>query len=306
MAKEFFTTGTSGLNLYAVLYDSDAELWDTVDKQFNTPDSADWTDYDFPLTETGSAGVYTADFPTDVSGPGVYPYEVRTRAGGSPAVSDAIYAAGTVNWTGTFEDQGGTYLISLTEFIAMNGDADASVGMDNQILAIIPAIDQWINTYLGFTVIEQTLTEVYDGTGNTFLRLRHPHVSDIDSVTFDYQGPFPTTIDGNNFIVNARTGMISKKRSSSTIVPAFEQGEQNIQVVYTAGWDSASVPQDIKLAASMLISATIESLEEDHLLSGETWDQHSVSFGALIPLIDKLSANAKQILDRYKPVKFIF
>lgn len=91
--------GVTGATLYAVVGNSVAQIWRTTLSTFVTFNGAEWTDYDIPLTEQGTSGVYVGDFPA--ASAGVYGIVARVRAGGSPAQSDLIAGAGAVEWDGT-------------------------------------------------------------------------------------------------------------------------------------------------------------------------------------------------------------
>lgn len=112
--------GTTGRTLYAVVRSSTGTVWNTAGAAFEAFNAANWADYDIALTEQGASGYYVGTFPAATAG--VYNVEARDRAGGSPAVTDAVAGAGAVEWDGS----AATYLASrptLAEILA-GGDVD--------------------------------------------------------------------------------------------------------------------------------------------------------------------------------------
>jgi hypothetical protein len=105
LSNEFISpTLTSGLNVYIRLHNlapNGNQLWNTSTPAFETATSADVTTYDIAATETGGMGIYVGNFPTAITAPGKYNYDMMHRAGGSPATSDTVLYSGVVTWGGT-------------------------------------------------------------------------------------------------------------------------------------------------------------------------------------------------------------
>lgn len=91
--------GTSGSTLYAVVRSATGTVWNTAGSALEAYNGANWTDYDIALTEQGTSGYYAGDFPAAAAG--FYNVEVRVRAGGGPATTDAVAGAGDVEWSGS-------------------------------------------------------------------------------------------------------------------------------------------------------------------------------------------------------------
>lgn len=101
MAREIQLPGPTGATLYAVLLDASGanlgKAWNGA--AFEVPASANWATYAVLLAEQGATGLYEADMPAI---PGaLYTVTVYRRAGGSPAVGDAVVGLGSIDWTGT-------------------------------------------------------------------------------------------------------------------------------------------------------------------------------------------------------------
>ena len=89
--------GQSGLTVYSVIRSSTGTVWNG--SAFVSYNEANWTTYAVSLTEQGTSGYYVGDFPAVSAG--AYNVEARQRAGGSPAVTDAIIGSGVIQWSGT-------------------------------------------------------------------------------------------------------------------------------------------------------------------------------------------------------------
>lgn len=99
MASQIFhDAGESALNLYALIADKTAQMWNV--SAFETIAAANWAAYDIALTEQGATGIYSADFPSAIPA-GVYNLSIRTRSGATPATTDPAARTLTVYWDGS-------------------------------------------------------------------------------------------------------------------------------------------------------------------------------------------------------------
>lgn len=81
---------TSGLTLYFQVW-SKGNVHDQTTGTFGTFADASVANYDYPMTEAGTAsGLYTGTFPTSLSNLNDYEVLVYERAGATPALSDAL------------------------------------------------------------------------------------------------------------------------------------------------------------------------------------------------------------------------
>ena len=101
MAKEIPWVATTGLTLYAQVFNTTGQFWNTNTAAFETYQTANIANYAITLTEQGSAsGVYFGNFPSAITS-GSYTCIVRSRAGGSPAESDTALGTVDIQWNGT-------------------------------------------------------------------------------------------------------------------------------------------------------------------------------------------------------------
>jgi hypothetical protein len=93
---------TTGATLYAIIMDSDGDVW--TGSAFGPRVVADWATYAVALAETPSGGYhYEGDMPAAIGDPGIYDYLVCQQVGASPAISDPRVGAGQVVWDGSAE-----------------------------------------------------------------------------------------------------------------------------------------------------------------------------------------------------------
>jgi len=89
--------GVSGRTLYSVIRNSVGAVWNGA--SFVAYNGANWTTYAVAMTEQGTSGYYTGDFPAVAAG--TYNVETRDRAGGAAATTDPLAGSGSLSWDGT-------------------------------------------------------------------------------------------------------------------------------------------------------------------------------------------------------------
>lgn len=124
--------GTIGGTAYAQVRNESGQIWNTSGTPaFEVYNAANVADYDIALTEQGASGTFVGNLPTLPRG--IYFIEARMRAGGSPAESDTVFAAGTIRWTGSAEegvadvDSGGVVEANV---LAISGDSGAADNLE--------------------------------------------------------------------------------------------------------------------------------------------------------------------------------
>lgn len=97
MADTIQVTHTTGVTLYVMIRDEDGDVYNGT--AFETYSAANWLDYDYPLTEQTSSGVYTRAFPALATGD--YNVTIYKQDGGSPVAGDLVVGLVLVPWDGT-------------------------------------------------------------------------------------------------------------------------------------------------------------------------------------------------------------
>lgn len=263
--QELFTTGPTGMKLDAYIYAPSGNLvYNNTSHTFETPLNANWATYFIALTET--SGSYFGNFTVAITTAGLYPYSVRVRAGVSAANTDAVYASGTVAWDGQEENGAPStegYVTTRAFIKVQNGWTDTT--FDARIDQMLPAITEAINKFLRRRVNAAVRTETRNGQGTDWIRVYNPPINAITSITFDNNGYNPQTVVGSNFVFDTdqNVGLIRFKPTASPKY-GFEDGFQNIQVIYNGGF--AAIPVDIQSAAALVCLKLMEMSDVDRLV----------------------------------------
>ncbi len=176
---------------------------------------------------------------------------------------------------------------------------------DGQITALIPPVEAAIIRYIGYDPAIQDFTEYYNGTDANFLRLKAKPINSVTSVTFDPYGSSPVAYAGTNYFWNSNSVLYPKPIAS--IPGYFPQGNQNIKVIYNAGYSLANIPQNLKLATATMINRTIALTDPNRLKTAETLGDWSVTYGtSWLNLVDKQWEDIRFLLDQFKPIVYIF
>lgn len=100
MANEIPWIATTGLTLYAQVFNTTGQFWNTNSAAFESYQTANIADYDVALSEQGSAsGIYFGTFPAAITS-GDFTCIVRRLAGGSPAETDVALGTVDIPWNG--------------------------------------------------------------------------------------------------------------------------------------------------------------------------------------------------------------
>jgi hypothetical protein len=259
MANEIQTQTTTGSAVYCVIRNSAALVWNST--AFVTFADGSWSTYEVPLTEQGTSGFFTANFPALITTADTYSVELWSGTG---TESDQFVSGGSIQWNGSAVAYAttGTALASLAyvkDYCNITVTTYDSY-LTNRINAASAEIQTWCNRTFPLT----NYTENYDGPGSTILQLRQRPVTAVTSITTEFYSGMPTVIPSTEFVLNSRTGLVSVK-PSSTYSYWFPYdavaGQQSIQVVYTAGY--STIPQDIQEAVAKIVLNKFNALGAD-------------------------------------------
>jgi len=101
MSNKIIVKDLSGLTMRACLLNDQGEWWNSTSETFEAYNSANLSDYEIALTETGNTGVYLGTFPSAVSA-GAYVLLVGSISGAVLQEADLSgFEAGSLVWTGT-------------------------------------------------------------------------------------------------------------------------------------------------------------------------------------------------------------
>ena len=169
-------------------------------------------------------------------------------------------------------------LVSTSEYKAWRGVSGSDY--DSTIAVLVPIAQRWVErvcgrTEGGFESDNAPFTEKLDGTGTQVIQVSNGPISSITSIKFG--NGTQSTIDASTYSFQNRTIMRIPKRGGATLHiddwgdtipfgvrrPNFPDGFQNIEVVYTAGYASGSIPDDLKYVIYRLVDHYLESRGRD-------------------------------------------
>lgn len=172
----------------------------------------------------------------------------------------------------------------------------ASVSEDPIIETFINKASIWANDFTQRLLLSRTLTEYYDGEGETELLLRQYPVTALTNLYDDPLRAFGagTAIDiANNVVLDGEKGIVRLWNQAV----AFNDGIFNVKVVYTAGYALASVPESIKEAVLLYIGNLYRRQYQDQRfgVSSETIGDRTTNYAN-----DEFPAKAKALLNPYR------
>jgi len=164
-------------------------------------------------------------------------------------------------------------------------------------------IDARVKAYLGYDIEQATYTEqVYDGTGDYYLYPRHVPVTTFtklevfeglnDDNTEDWEewtvaaGDFDRMVIINGYILYM-----------GSVV--FPEGIQNVRLAYTAGYTSATLPDDIQAACKELMILKYKGIDKGNL------GQPSLSLGMGSNATVSIDLDEDKILKKIEHYKIV-
>jgi uncharacterized phiE125 gp8 family phage protein len=295
MSNELQVIGIADTNVYAVIRNAAAQVYQTTTQTFVTFVDANYANYDVALTEQGtSSGYYVGDFPTSITTAGTYYVVAYQRAGASPAISDTVLGTGEIVWDGSAEvaTPSGDGLISLAyakQFMKLTVST-----YDDLLDDLIAAASDAVQSYARRRFAVANYAEYYNGDGTRSLLLKRYPVVALTQVTLN---PYDDSevIDGDEYIVDKPTGEIRPKLNS-TGTSYFPCGFQTVLVEYSAG---AAVPADVQAATAMVVANLYGSAGRDNTLASERIGDYAYTLRSATQSI-VMTPEIRGLLDRYR------
>lgn len=162
-----------------------------------------------------------------------------------------------------------------------------SVEDDLLLARMIDSASASIESYCSRSFVSAARAEVRDGTGTRRMSMRHFPVTAVASLTIDGKvippRPSPTAYGYTFDDYQVRlTGYV------------FEEGVDNVEVVYTAGL--ATIPEDVDLACCELVVSRYKARDRIGV-SSKSLAGESISF-----VVDEFPDAVIGVLDRYRMV----
>ena len=165
----------------------------------------------------------------------------------------------------------------------------------------ISSVNKFIDNYCN-RVFEQesATTKLYDGDGTKELLIDDAlTLTQIEILDEDGNADYTLTFSGNDFYLYPANEIPKTKITinlDNAPIGIFPSGHQNVKITGTFG-DSATVPDDISLAATMLVAELVNS-SQGGSVKQESLGEYSVTFQDIKNSADDLGVY--DILDRYR------
>lgn len=188
-----------------------------------------------------------------------------------------------------------------------------------------------VEQYCGRLFDYDTYTEYYPGLGTTYLTLRNRPVHSVTSVHLDWdgysgQGPTPNfdsgtlLVSGVDYYLDRRgegkpsyTGLLVRVRGlwptyfsrggTQTVGQYPVHADGLIRVVYVAGYDSETMPADLKLATAEVARRMSTFTENLGILGSERLGDRSFELQRLPMIVnDPEMGSVRQLLAKYREV----
>jgi uncharacterized phiE125 gp8 family phage protein len=162
-----------------------------------------------------------------------------------------------------------TTLADVKEFLGITSTTN-----DDLLQMLITAESDYIATWCNRKLVQQTITETRDGSGSDRMMFREYPVSAVASVTMD-GNPVPASATPQNGYGYYFTSRILMLRYGW----GWCMGAGNVQITYTAGYASGSIPQALAQAAAELTAYRYKQKDRIAIAGGQSIDGQSVQYG---------------------------
>lgn len=151
------------------------------------------------------------------------------------------------------------------------------------------AVSSIADAYCGRTLESTTHTEYYSAYGSSYLVLNNYPITSVSGVYDDVSRVWDddTIIDSADYIVDSNIIYLNGYY--------FSGGAKAVKVVYTAGYTSNTIPQDLKQAAIMEVAHLYRKASIGVDVNSRSTGDNSTSYN-----ITDLQPNTKLIFNLYK------
>lgn len=141
------------------------------------------------------------------------------------------------------------HIYDLTTIAAVKVLTGAATADDAITQTLITKASFYANDYTGRILAQQTFTEIYDGDGSDILFLKNYPITSVTTVHQDSDRVF-----GSDTLV-AATDYLTYEDNRKLVGTGTRwfRDVQTIKVVYVAGFEIGSIPEDLVNAVTMLV-----------------------------------------------------
>lgn len=185
-------------------------------------------------------------------------------------------------------------------YLMITIDPSRSDEVDNWI----SAVTQWIENYTGRTFESSEQTKYYDGDGTRKLNI-DPVITITTLQTLNTDGTVDATLTeghANDFLLyplNDSPKYIIELVLSASIA-SFPAGMRRVKITGDFG-QTSSAPENVKLAATMLVGKIIKEGIKGGESSSESLGDFSITYQKVDEVADSLGI--KNILDQYRKIE---
>lgn len=179
-------------------------------------------------------------------------------------------------------------LTDVREYLGITGvDATANSVMTR----LCDVVTTLFDTYCNRTLLETEHTEYYSCYGTNYIVLRNYPVTLITSVSDDtnYVWDVDTIIDSDYYFLD---NTILRLKNLY-----FANYPQSVQVIYTAGYTTETLPEDLKQAAILEVAHLYKKSSEGVSVVSRSTGESSITYN-----ITNLQPTTKLVLDLYRSV----
>lgn len=178
---------------------------------------------------------------------------------------------------------------------------DIDNSFDTQIASWIASVDSYIDKYVGrsFGVVTEDRYFDVDCRRDDLLIDEFQSINTVQTLQRDGVSVDLTLVENTDYLTYPYNSLpkwqIKLLRGKQ--ISFFPEGSKRVKI--NAVWGSgATVPDDVQLAATILLSGIIEKGLKGGQISSESLGDYTVSFSSMETLSDIM--NVKSILDHYK------
>lgn len=180
-------------------------------------------------------------------------------------------------------------ILSLAEFKVFK--PDLASGADPRLEVIIDSANDFFLMRVNRDIEETTHTnELIDGDGTNQLILNNYPLTEVTEIKTIDLNDDETLIDSTDYAIYFSSGRIKLKNGS-----IFPGGIQNIKITYKAGYISANIPKDIKLAISEIVSKKYNQFDKNE----ESHSSEAFIGGSLVVREEDLTDFASDVINFY-------
>lgn len=156
-------------------------------------------------------------------------------------------------------------IVSVSQFDTYSGNFENDTDVVSLKTSILKAAEEKVVDYLGFSPESATRTDYISAIGQNRLYLYAHPVSAVSSLKINGSAVDASAFTLNDTYLRLKDGV-------------FPTGIENIEVTYTAGWSSQTMPDVIKMVILQIATLMLEETGGNIGITGKSFDDNSRNF----------------------------